>query len=304
MDEPSHRLRTALNDVVSNLTAVYANLAPHAHHTISSLVVAIANLVHVQESINDSIRFALRAEHRRHTQVEARVTALEAVLPNATTRHISAFHDSQQSQSDVVFNNDGNPLSPVPDQILSQENDGSDNGVEALDIISTHHAASKFDAKAIAIPVESNIQNASKTSVPPTNSTPCIRPTSVTKRPRSGPLSPENALSDMRPMKRKAVPPPPKLPTAREVEADVARISHARRAAARKLSPPCAKCRVRKRADMMRDFGRIKEDVYERWLVKPGGCLGFMHMDDPGAPRSPITFEETATESPRAGPTR
>lgn len=91
----------------------------------------------------------------------------------------------------------------------------------------------------------------------------------------------------------------PELPTLRDVEAEIEESEKRRREISQRPKPPaCDKCRVRKRADMLRQRGYIDERVFERWAVKPGSCLGYMHMDEPGAPPSPLSFPETPTCSP------
>lgn len=93
----------------------------------------------------------------------------------------------------------------------------------------------------------------------------------------------------------------PVLPTLREVEGDFAKRWKERRRKERFQPLPCAKCRLRKRALLMREKRYVDEGIFERWAAKPGNCLGYLHMEDPvpdDQPRSALTFEETATQSP------
>lgn len=90
----------------------------------------------------------------------------------------------------------------------------------------------------------------------------------------------------------------PALPTLRDVEAEIEDSERRQRTSRKPQNPACDKCRVRKRADMLRQRGYIDEDVFDRWAARPGGCLGYVHMDEPGAPPSPLSFPETPTCSP------
>lgn len=90
----------------------------------------------------------------------------------------------------------------------------------------------------------------------------------------------------------------PALPTLRDVEAEIEESERRRRTFRKPQTPACDKCRVRKRADMLRQRGYIDENVFDRWAARPGGCLGYVHMDEPGAPPSPLSFPETPTCSP------
>lgn len=90
----------------------------------------------------------------------------------------------------------------------------------------------------------------------------------------------------------------PALPTLSDVVAEMESDRRRERISQRQEPPACDKCRILKRADMLRQRGYIDEAVFERWAAKPGGCLGYIHMDEPGAPPSPLSFPETATCSP------
>lgn len=96
-----------------------------------------------------------------------------------------------------------------------------------------------------------------------------------------------------------SVRPLPPLPRTDQVLQDQARRQAERRAMKRCKPPPCAKCRLRKRAIMLRERGYVNEEVFERWANKPGACLGNVHQDEPPeSPPSPLSFDETETESP------
>lgn len=91
----------------------------------------------------------------------------------------------------------------------------------------------------------------------------------------------------------------PPLPRTDQVLQDQARRQAERRAKKRLKPLPCAKCRLRKRAIMLREKGYVNEEVFERWANKPGACLGNVHQDEPPeSSPSPLSFEETETESP------
>lgn len=90
---------------------------------------------------------------------------------------------------------------------------------------------------------------------------------------------------------------PPALPTFEDVQRDLRERRVERAVRARELPLPCDRCRVRKRADLLRERGFVDEMLFERWAARPGGCLGHMHMHE-AAVQSPFSFDETATESP------
>lgn len=118
-----------------------------------------------------------------------------------------------------------------------------------------------------------------------------ISPDSPSKRAR--------LIEEVTPAKPRKSPPP--LPTLRDVKNDLAKRRDETRARRRYKPLPCDRCRLRKRAVMLRKSGYVDEKVFERWAGKPGNCLEYMHLDEevpPGQPRSPLSFEESETQSP------
>lgn len=93
--------------------------------------------------------------------------------------------------------------------------------------------------------------------------------------------------------------PLPSLPGVDQVLKDRAQRQAEQRATKRFKPLPCARCRLRKRAIMLREKGCVNEEVFERWAKRPGACILNVHQDEPPeSPPSPFSFEETETESP------
>ena len=68
------------------------------------------------------------------------------------------------------------------------------------------------------------------------------------------------------------------LPTWSEARDNVER-KRKRRRTLENLKPfPCAKCRVRKRAVMLRLHGRVDEEAFQKWASTRGNCLEYMHI--------------------------
>ena len=93
----------------------------------------------------------------------------------------------------------------------------------------------------------------------------------------------------------------PKLPTLKQVKNGLEKRRKEVRRESNALKVPCAKCRLRKRAIMMRLHGFVKEDVFKHWAEKPGNCIEYMHADEPlpdaGRDRDSL-FEESHTQEP------
>lgn len=92
----------------------------------------------------------------------------------------------------------------------------------------------------------------------------------------------------------------PSLPTAEQVVKKMRDRDRERREQKRSKPLPCPKCRLRKRALMLREKGYVNEEVFERWASKPGNCLYGVHQDEPPQHEdSGFTFKETETQRPR-----
>lgn len=308
MDDATGRLRAATDAVVACLTVVHANAAPTAQASlaVSRLVVAVADLVHVQESVNAAVRDALRADARRYSRMEARLDTLEVALcaspraPLADSQHAITPLMRPRMVADASVDSDADP---------SADDDAC---AVAISVASAVPRSPLALCPPVGAVLDEKAASYASDAVPLEPDAAPHEPNPVPFKPKGAPLEGEVTTSEQKPARKRQMTSPgeddrgakrtrrlPALPSARDVEVELQHTMRARRVAKQQLPLPCGKCRVRKRADMMRRFGRVKEDVYDRWINKPGACFPFMHMDEPGAPRSPLTFEETPTESPR-----
>ncbi|CAN8064892.1 unnamed protein product [Agarophyton chilense] len=66
---------------------------------------------------------------------------------------------------------------------------------------------------------------------------------------------------------------------------------------------PCERCCKLKREELEKKHGFVKQDVYQRYIERRGACYHFVHQDEPlpeDYPRSQLSFDETATASPKS----
>lgn len=234
----------------------------HSNHAATSqLAAAIAELISVQESINTAFNSALQSERRQRLRTEARLSVLETFVSTpATARRV--VQDSQTAHAE-----------DLPPQ-------------EKHNVVD-----SQADEKRIAPTSPEQSQNIAPVQKKQTFDDDKQKPSNEL---------PLNAITTpAKPQKRTAE--RAMLPTVGEVQAKLnanAQVMRKRRKDANREPPPCAKCRVRKRAEMLREFGRVDENAFDRWSRRPGGCFGFIHMNDQPAQRSALTFTETATQPP------
>lgn len=95
----------------------------------------------------------------------------------------------------------------------------------------------------------------------------------------------------------------PKLPTLTQVKRGLEERRREKRKKKELLPLPCGKCKLRKRALMMRKYGFVKEEMFERWVKTPGNCIEYMHMDEvvENGNCDEDWFEESQTQSPKIG---
>lgn len=258
IDYNPHQLRSATESVMAHLSVLHSN-----HAAASQLAAAIAELISAQESINTAFNSALQSERRQRLRAEARLSVLETFVSTPVTAH-RALQDSQTAHVE--------DLPPQEKQNIAE---------------------SQADEKRIAPTSPQQAQNIApvrkKQTFVDAKQKPCnqlpLNTTTTPAKPQNQKRTAERAM----------------LPTVGEIQAKLdadAQAMRKRRKDANREPPPCAKCRVRKRAEMLREFGRVDEDAFERWSRRPGGCFGIIHMNDKPAQRSALTFTETATQPP------
>lgn len=231
------------------------------HAATSQLAAAIAELISVQESINTAFNSALQSERRQRLRTEARLSVLETFI----SKPAAAYRAVQDSQTAHAADLEPQEKQNVADSQADEKRIAPTSPEQSQNIAPVRKKQTLDDAKQKPI------------NRPPLNAT-------------TAPAKPQKRTTERA-----------RLPTVGEVQAKLdadVQVMRKRRKDANREPPPCAKCRVRKRAEMLREFGRVDEDAFERWSRRPGGCFGFIHMNDQPAQRSALTFTETATQPP------
>lgn len=332
MEIPSRLLRTATDAIISHLTNIQGS-----RPAVALLASSIANLVSVQETINTDIRTLLNTERRRRIRTEGRISVLEEKLVSLRPSVVYASQSCGAGGGDSDCDEMENIIEPSAYSRQNNNGDDGDDAASRCknnadpEVVPTHARVSE-PKPIIEIrrslkhsPVRGRAAHTPPPKQPPvkpsiateTNKNPIPISSQLKRRPQPEPINaPQHLQTSSRPLQRQKqqdLPDPPLLkhvsrkrrrkasdilPTLADTTRHQQQQQQQKRDEKRYEPPACVKCQVRKRADMHRDRGRIDEEVFERWARKPGGCLGFMHMDEPGAPRSPLSFAETETEPP------
>lgn len=303
------KLRHITSAILSAVGDLHAPRSP-----ATRLATAAADVLHLQERVNIALEDALKREREWRAAAEQRICMLEekletvinpspseAIGPQLTERYKKVGQGNDTPSSGEITSKprrsckkraqEGQQLalrySPRKKKRQSQSDDPIQDDSFGLPSPSPEKevkGSSKNREKPRQGPGISNTPSGENTGKEPT----------VERRSKR--VRAEQSLPETPP--RKPLPP---LPTLKDVERDWAKRHAESRAREQYKPPPCAKCRLRKRAVMLRMDGYIKEDVFERWAKKPGACLEYMHQDEEvpkDQPRSPFTFDETETQSP------
>lgn len=315
----SHDWKEKLRHITSAILSAVGDLHP-PRPPAARLAAAAADALHLQERVNIALEDALKRERQWRVAAEQRIRMLEekleTVINPSSTEEIEQQQDvgPQLTARDKKVGQGDN--TPSSDKITSRPRPSCKKPVRDAQQFALRCSLPKkkrqwescdpIEDYSFGQPSprpEKEIKGASKNCEEPRQelgnlNTPSNENTGEepTLERRSKRVRAEKSLPVTPP--RKPLPP---LPTLKDVEQDWAKRRAERRAREQYKPPPCDKCRLRKRAVMLRKDGYIKEDVFERWAKKPGACLDYMHQDEEvpkDQPRSPLTFDETETQSP------
>lgn len=256
-----------LRTVTESLLTVVTELHKTRENALSiPLVNSISDITQLLSQLNAdhlALETAVRRERQQSENILARVEALERMYRALETER--SIEPEQRSREASVTSRERLDDCAVPNDAGGPEGSvrGSQNFAETRD--------DGDEAKAVSRP-----------GTPPRAAPPSLKATISPYRPPS--------LKDL-----------PALPTLEEIQAEQRLRRSRKRALAARQPPPCGKCRIRKRAMMLRLHGYVKEDVFMRWSKRPGACLQFMHYDEPVAEGvgSQLSFPDTETQSPK-----
>lgn len=299
-------LRSATSTILSAVADLHPPRPPAAR-----LAAAAADALQLQERVNIDLQDALRRERDWRKAAERRIATLEEKLETVLNPSLEENFESRSAlkEKPPVFQEEKSPLvdgkkqearpsckrraktgvhfsmeqSPLKKKRNSESDDPIENASFGQSCPNLEKAV-RQNARRSEPPVTPKLASGEYTGEEPTVE-------GRTKRVRA-----EKSLPVTPP--RKPLPP---LPTLKDVERDWAQRRAEKRAKEQYKPPPCDKCRLRKRAVMLRQDGYIKEDVFDRWAKKPGNCLDYMHQDEEvpeGQGRYSLSFEETETQSP------
>lgn len=309
--------REKLRNVASDMLTAIAHLHPLRPSTVR-LVSAATDVFQLQESVNISLEDAISREREWRRLAETRISRLAEKLEaaenvslalqlevNALKRREAQVpqteFESQQKdlQVDALFKwkrkereAEDNFLSASP---LKRKRTSTDEEVIEPATFSSPCEDSEAD--------EENVIKAAEHPLPAKGLSASLKSKGQGQDAQNAPLDLQSKR--VRPQISLPVTPPrkplPPLPTLEDVERDW-RFQKAEKRAKDNYKPlPCAKCKLRKRAVMLRQDGYIKEAVFERWTKQPGNCLDYMHQDESvpeGKYDYSLTFKETETQPP------
>lgn len=333
-DEWTDRMRSAMSAVAGAITGMYDGVGVRGGLTdrgnTAALLNAVGELVQVQEGINNALHRRINEMSTAYSKVVTRLETLENVLakhsisPSTSSqplirKSLSSHNSPPSSRRRPIASRESTPRLGVVEArtslkcraspYLKDIDPGFKNNGEPMNKSTNHNLIEVTDVRNIREENEACVMVIESDSSQKEFSRSLKRQRVITDA-RTGSseiqerIASKSAIKSViggvsmqnpRPPRTNLAPRP--LPTLRDVEAELEE-SHRQRVQRRPEPPPCDRCRVRKRADMMRQKGYVDENVFDRWAAKPGGCLGFMHMDEPGAPPSPLSFPDTATCSP------
>lgn len=268
LDYEQREATGALFQAVGALGAALAR-TPGANAAAVQIVAAVAELLRVQERRFDRFESERGATVRRRREMDIRVEALEEAL-------VGRGREGGEGSSDVEFSE----RVAAPDVVCEHVDRVGDVGDGC--VVSDRQRGKDRHVGQVA-----------------------ERESGERKRRRKERLEldvEEELLPDpiesQTPQSQKL----PKLPTLKDVQREAQDRSKNARARERYRPPACARCCVRKRANMFREKGYINETVFERWASKPGNCIEYMHQDEDLDPikdvRSELSFAESSTRSP------
>lgn len=310
-NEWGDNIRVVTDDIITQLTRFHGSSNQHDNLALSRLTVSIAQMVQLQESIILSLQTQLshqasvgRGTERRLSQLERLCALSGANGANGVVANHVPLAESQEGMAGGMSQaprlrqarqkcrledrqEDRQPSAEQPDE--------SDPNATNSEV----GCNKKEEALSSMLFLNQPTRNATRKRRSPEPEPDALAPQ---EEKAAAPIAEPNAEENAKPnaQTRPMITNVPPLPTIDDVEKELLQVRKRRRQTEKRPPPPpCAKCRVRKRADMMRQAGRVNEDVFERWVRRPGACLAFMHMDEPGEAPSPLSFAETETQPPQ-----
>lgn len=274
MEQWETRLRAATTVLLTALATFYRSHGG-TNGSLITLTNAISDIVHIQEVVTHEQNEILEKERAWRRDAETRLRALEHTVekvtkatPRANHRNVAREEEAQSASAEAS------------ESVCANVDVGS---AEIVPVAAESPDSEKTPTESVSL------QKPSQESLPVKRNSPSDSPSVSTKSP-----PPQRSL--------------PSLPTFASVQKDLADRQRRKRRARDFVPLPCDKCRVRKRALMMRKVGYVKEGVFERWTKRPGGCFPILHVEeenigeyvDPREYRGESTseFEQSATQSP------
>lgn len=271
------KLYDSTNVVIASISQLHS-VSPSRENAakVTRLVTAMVDIIEAQEEVNSSLQEQLKKERQWRLRIEKRIEELESQI-HRSLQHGVVGVGSPESKNVHASQS----LSP---QVLSQTVNREAHLVGTENSPVYQEGAKNLRQLAEGIPMRQGEHRVKSTG---------------------GRQSGHQFLKQDFKEVREIVTTATSKVKAPFTRADVEQMGSTRRKKRRNEQnfqpPPCDKCRLHRRALMQKKHGYVKEDVFERWANRPGGCFHFIHYDEElpeNHPRSQLSFAETETQDP------